>query len=278
MQLSKNGRQKFNHFTCNNPTTTLPPSNSQRPPLLLRADTPTTVAFGPPLNLLAEGESWDDLCVDTSPTFSLGPSLLPWGETWDDPFQHLVEPTQFHEAQEHEALQKEAELDRLNKEQVDTAIAASQAEFQQSFLPETNQPMASSSCLRSSTPPPSPALQVSQSQQPLEPSLVFFSEVPMTKVPANSKNKPKITMQMVPTWMHNLDDRTNQPQAIVSASCCGQVDLEMIHKFRIIWWAQVCLLWLIFAFANYSTTPHNRATHPLQYSWSRIALTGQSGR
>ena len=83
---------------------------------------------------------------------------------------------------------------------------------------------------------------------------------------------------MVPTWMCNLDDWTNQPQAIVSASRCGQVDLEMIHKFHIIWWAQVHLLWLIFAFANYSTTPHNRATHPLQYSRSRIALTGQSGR
>ena len=38
----------------------------------------------------------------------------------------------------------------------------------------------------------------------------------MTKVPANSKNKPKITMQMVPTWMRNLDDWTNQPQAIVN--------------------------------------------------------------
>ena len=48
-QLSKNRLQKFNCFNCNNPTITFPPSNSQRPPLLLHADTPTIVTF-PPLN------------------------------------------------------------------------------------------------------------------------------------------------------------------------------------------------------------------------------------
>jgi hypothetical protein len=160
---------------------------------------------------LAEGESWDDLRVDTPPTFSLG-----------------------------------AELDRLDQEQVDAAIAASRAEFQESFLPATSQPTASSSHMRSSTPPPPPTLQASQFQEPSDPSLVFFAGVPVTKVLANSKNKPKITTQMVPTWMRDLDDRTNQPQVIVGASRRGQVDLEMIHKFRIIWWAKVCPLCLIF--------------------------------
>ena len=96
-----------------------------------------------------------------------------------------------HEAQEHETLQKEAKLSRLNQEQVDAAIAASRAEFQQSFLPETNQPMASSSCLRSSTPPPSPALQASQSWQPLEPSLVFFFWSPHDKGPSEFKEQAK---------------------------------------------------------------------------------------
>lgn len=180
-QLSKNGRQKYDSFNHNNPTTTtFPLSYSQHPPLLLRADTPPTVPFGPPPNLLAERESWDDLRADTPPTFSLGPPPLPEGKTWDDPVRRLVNATQFRGAQ-----QKEAELDRLDQEQVDAAIAASRADFQQSFVPETNQSTASSSRLRSSTPPPSPALQASQFREPSEPSLVFFSGVPVTKVPAN---------------------------------------------------------------------------------------------
>ena len=106
---------------------------------------------------------------------ALAPHYCPGERLGMTRFGTLLSPpsSMKHRSMKHCRKKLSSELDRLNQEQVDAVIAASRAEFQQSFLPQTNQPTASSSHLRSSTPPPSPALQASQSQQPLEPSLVF---------------------------------------------------------------------------------------------------------
>ncbi|KAF8161528.1 hypothetical protein B0H34DRAFT_701376 [Crassisporium funariophilum] len=48
---------------------------------------------------------------------------------------------------------------------------------------------------------------------------------------------PNITNQMNTHWMHGYQDQTKQPQVIVSAGPrCGQLDAELVQRFRIIWW------------------------------------------
>lgn len=69
-------------------------------------------------------------------------------------------------------------------------------------------------------------------------STILISGIPVTQV--NDSNKPKITTQMNTYWMRGFEDQSKQPQVIVSAGQRrGQLDAEIIQKFRIIFFEEV---------------------------------------
>ena len=147
-----------------------------------------------------------------------------------DPFLQMVKKSEFQATQERRRAEEEAELDRQEQEQIDAVIAASLEAIsacEMPLSPQEAQPEASSS------------------RQQLASTLldagVFFTEV-------NNANMPKISTQMNTHWMRSYQDRSKQPQVIVSAGPRhGQLDTEMVQRFRIIWWEQVS----IFAYFTY---------------------------
>ena len=68
------------------------------------------------------------------------------------------------------------------------------------------------------------------------PSTFLVSGLPVTRV--TSKNWPTITTQMNETWMRDYDDKTKEKRRVGGNS---QIDLEMVQKFRVIWWEKVCI-------------------------------------
>ena len=68
------------------------------------------------------------------------------------------------------------------------------------------------------------------------PSTFLVSGLPVTRV--TSKNWPTITTQMNETWMCDYDDKTKEKRQVGGNS---QIDLEMVQKFRVIWWEKVCI-------------------------------------
>ena len=57
--------------------------------------------------------------------------------------------------------------------------------------------------------------------------------LPVTRV--NSSNYPAITSHLSDDWMRRHEDRTKVPQAIRK----GQVDSELVKRFRVVWWSKV---------------------------------------
>jgi len=62
----------------------------------------------------------------------------------------------------------------------------------------------------------------------------FVAGLPVTRV--GSSNQPKKTTQMNETWMREYEDHTKEVQKRKGK---GQIDLEMVQKFRVVWWEQV---------------------------------------
>jgi hypothetical protein len=58
--------------------------------------------------------------------------------------------------------------------------------------------------------------------------------LPVTQ--AGPSNRPKITTQMNDTWMRDYEDHTKDVQQRKGR---GQIDLEIVQKFRVVWWQQV---------------------------------------
>ena len=112
--------------------------------------------------------------------------------------------------------EREAELDRLEEEDYRRA-------------------MADSLSLVSST---SAALSPSASSQLLSPASepstsILVQGLPVTRV--NTSNYPTITSHLSDDWMRHHEDHTNVPQAIRK----GQIDSELIKRFRVVWWSKV---------------------------------------
>ena len=58
--------------------------------------------------------------------------------------------------------------------------------------------------------------------------------LPVTQ--ASPSNRPKITTQMNDTWMRDYEDHTKDVQQRKGR---GQIDFEVVQKFRVVWWQQV---------------------------------------
>lgn len=114
-----------------------------------------------------------------------------------------------------EEAEREAELERLEDEDYRRAVAESL-----SLLSSTSaalSPPASSQVL-------SPASETSTS--------ILVQGLPVTRV--NASNYPTITSHLSDDWMRRHEDRTKVPQAIRK----GQVDSELIKRFRVVWWSK----------------------------------------
>ena len=113
--------------------------------------------------------------------------------------------------------------------------------------------------------PSTPALSSEDS-----PSTFHISGLPVTRVTLS--NRPTITTQMNDTWMRDYDDKTKEKRRVRGNS---QIDLEMVQKFRVIWWEKVCVL----PFPK--TTAYLliiRLVLGLSFLRSKNVLVGQSGR
>jgi hypothetical protein len=92
--------------------------------------------------------------------------------------------------------------------------------------------------LSSSPANPGPFITPSSASPGPSPSATFvFSGLPVTRV-TSSSNQPTYTTQMNETWMRKHEDKTKETRCVGGK---GQIDLEMVQKFRIIWWEVVCL-------------------------------------
>jgi len=97
---------------------------------------------------------------------------------------------------------------------------------------------ATRAALSSSPANPGPSTTAaSASPGPSPSATVIFSGLPVTCV--TSSNRPTYTTQMNETWMRKHEDKTKETRRVGGN---GQIDLEMVQKFRIIWWEVVCLI------------------------------------
>ncbi|KAF8964866.1 hypothetical protein BDZ97DRAFT_1659645 [Flammula alnicola] len=155
-------------------------------------------------------------------TITIDPSL-----TFDDLAQQLSDAAPFRQLQlqdeiraenDRKAAEREAELDRQEEEEFQKALAASPLPVIESTLGSTS----------------SQSIHTSQQATPATPSpSLLISGIPVTRVTA--ANKPTITTQMAPNWMRAHEDKTQQPRALTGR---GQLDVEIVQRFRVIWWAQ----------------------------------------
>jgi hypothetical protein len=137
----------------------------------------------------------------------------------DNPVLRLREECSSRAAAERKAASHEAQLEAQEDAEYQKAIAES---------------------LRGLSPPSSPIPSTSSlpSRQPMPttpPATFSMAGLPVTRVTAS--NRPTITVQMSKEWMHPYEDKSKQSQRSPDK---GQVDTEIVQKFRIIWWEKVC--------------------------------------
>jgi len=128
-------------------------------------------------------------------------------------------------AAERQAASREAQLE-----------AQEDAEFQKAIA-ESLQSLPSSSPIASTLSLPNP--------RPTPPTATAFTMggLPVTQV--TTSNRPTITTQMSKDWMRPYEDKSKQAQESPGK---GQVDKEVIEKFRIVWWEKVRCLNLTLTF------------------------------
>jgi len=165
------------------------------------------------------------------PRFSLDPRLAQPERSFDDlakllsdsnPVLHLQREEEANSRKQQEEAEQEAELERLEDEDYRRAVADSLSLIP---MPSSSSPPAFSgvSSLR-------PLPTVSESSTSL-----LVHGLPVTRV--NGSNRPTITSQMSDDWMRAHEDRTKLPQAIRK----GQIDSELLKRFRVVWWSKVCM-------------------------------------
>ena len=141
----------------------------------------------------------------------------------EDPTIQLIRRTQADADIHRRETEREAQLEREEEAAFQAAIAASRATIRSP----------------SPTPPPVPIASTSTSQaysyvSTSSTTLPQSARIPITQVTA--ANKPTITTQMAPDWMRTFEDRTQQLPAVPRR---GQVDKEIVQRFRITWWELV---------------------------------------
>jgi hypothetical protein len=143
---------------------------------------------------------------------------LAWLLSKPKPVSHMQQEEESNSIKQQEEVEREAELERLEDEEYRRVVTESL-----SLLSSTSaalSPSASSQVI----PPAS------------EPSTsILVQGLPVTRV--NSSNYPTITSHLSDDWMRRHEDRTKVPQAIRK----GQVDSELIKRFRVVWWSKLCI-------------------------------------
>lgn len=199
-----------------------------------------------------------------SPTFAIDPALDA------DPVLQLQRQDELVAETERNFSEQEQELERQEEEDFQRALAASREglyalmsasspDVSTPHVPGNNIVPASTASL------PGPILQQLSSS-----ASVVVGGRPVTQV--STSNKPAITSHLPPNWMRPHEDRTQQPQALTGR---GQLDVEIVNRFRVVWWETVCL-----HFAHSSSVLKDcgfRTTRHLQLSSFTFALIGRNG-
>jgi len=95
--------------------------------------------------------------------------------------------------------------------------------------------------------------------------------LPVTRV--GSSNRPKITTQMNDTWMRDYEDHTKEVQKRKGR---GQIDLEMVEKFRVVWWEKA--RFILLPHCNLLMTQNIRLRTTQRFLPFENARSGQNGR
>jgi hypothetical protein len=159
----------------------------------------------------------------TQPERSSGDRVL----SESDPVLRMQREDETNSRKQQEEVEHEAELERLEEEDYNRAVAES---------------LSLISPISTSLGPP--AFSSSSRPLPLASELstsLLVQGLPVTRV--TGSNRPTITSHMSPDWMRAHEDRTKLPQAIRK----GQVDSELTKRFRVIWWSKVCIYYDIYS-------------------------------
>ena len=173
----------------------------------------------------------------TTPCFPLDPRLTRPEHSFEelasllsefDPILHLQRQEEANSRKQQEAVEHEAGLECLEEENYRRAVAESLSHIPTPPAHSSSLPASSESGVSASHPRPSPTV--------FEPSTsLLVHGLPVTRV--NGSNHPTITSHMSADWMRAHEDRTKIPQALRK----GQVDSELLKRFRIVWWSEVCI-------------------------------------
>jgi hypothetical protein len=140
-------------------------------------------------------------------------------------------------------------------------------EEHQTLLAETRSALLSSE----SSPPADPGPSSTARFSDASPSTFLVSGLPVTRVTLS--NRPTITTQMNDTWMRDYDDKTKEKRRVGGNR---QIDLEIVQKFRVIWWEKVCVI--LFPLNTIAYLLIIRLVLGLSFLPSKNVLVGQSGR
>jgi hypothetical protein len=184
---------------------------------------------------------------ESQPTSSFSESLTPFGIDRDltfdsfaesirqgNPVLRLKEECASQAAAEQQAALHEAQLEAQDDAELEKAIVESLYSLSPSTSPVASN-SKSTSALPSSNPQPIPTTTPS--------TALTMGGLPVTRV--TTSNRPTITTQMSKDWMRPYEDKSKQVQ---ESPAKGQIDKEIIEKFRIVWWRTVCRLNLTLIF------------------------------
>jgi hypothetical protein len=152
----------------------------------------------------------------------------------EDPVLQLREACSSQAAAERQAAFREAQLEA----QEDAAFQKAITESLRSLSPSSPIPSTSSTST-----PSQPIPMSTTSVTPGPPTAFTMAGLPVTRV--TKSNRPTITTQMSKDWMRPYEVKSKHPQESPGK---GQVDKEVIEKFRIVWWEKVHCLDLIFVY------------------------------
>jgi hypothetical protein len=155
----------------------------------------------------------------TQPECSLPVASGDLSASESDPVLRMEREDEANLRKQQEEVEHEAELEHLEEEDYNKAVAESLSLIL---------PISESTSLG---PPASSSQSLPLASEPSTSLLV--QGLPVTRV--TGSNRPTITSHMSPDWMRAHEDRTKLPQAIRK----GQVDSELIKRFRVIWWSKV---------------------------------------
>jgi hypothetical protein len=146
---------------------------------------------------------------------------------------------------------KRRQLEKQLSDDQELAKELQEEEEHQAVLAAARAPLSSSP-----DPGPPPITASSASPGPSPSAAFIFSGLPVTRVA--SSNQPTYTTQMNEMWMRKHEDKTKETRRVGGNR---QIDLEMVQKFRIIWWEVVCSIPNVLLSLFHQSLGRQRASH-----------------